>query len=344
MYNGNIKISGITTGHIQGIATDADRKYMYYSFTTCLIKTDMEGNIIGSVRGLAGHLGCIAFNCDDGRVYGSLEYKHDQIGRGILGRLDDETEIEDGFYVAIFDVEKITRQDMDAESDGIMTAVHLHEVLSDYSAEGHRYGCSGIDGITFAPAPGVIDGEKYLYVAYGIYGDTSRSDNDHQVILRYSIAGWSAYEKPLNQSYMHRNGPSKPDSKYFVYTGNTAYGIQNLEYDEASGCMFAAVYTGSKECFPNYPMYVIDIRSGSVSASLKGLDMTGETLRLADDIGVRDEASGICGIDFPYGATGMISLGEGYFYFSRESYNDNSWGSDIGLYEFDGKSVFVEKE
>lgn len=57
MYKTNIKLEGMTTGHIQGIATDAERKYMYYSFTTSLIKTDMNGNVIGSVKGLAGHLG-----------------------------------------------------------------------------------------------------------------------------------------------------------------------------------------------------------------------------------------------------------------------------------------------
>ena len=44
----------------------------------------------------------------------------------------------------------------------------------------HRLGCSGIDGVTFAPAFGQSrDGKKYLYVAYGIYGDTLRTDNDY---------------------------------------------------------------------------------------------------------------------------------------------------------------------
>jgi hypothetical protein len=44
----------------------------------------MQGNIVGSVTGLCGHLGCIAYNYDDGRVYGSLEFKHDVIGQGVL--------------------------------------------------------------------------------------------------------------------------------------------------------------------------------------------------------------------------------------------------------------------
>ena len=47
-------------------------------------------------------------------------------------------------------------------------------------------GLLGIDGISFGPAFGAPKGSKpYLNVAYGIYGDTTRSDNDYQVILNY---------------------------------------------------------------------------------------------------------------------------------------------------------------
>ena len=99
----SIKFGGMKTGHIQGTATDKDRKYMYYSFTTSLVKTDMNGKIIGSVSGLCGHLGCIAYNYDDGMVYGSLEFKHDAIGAPILKRVSKqqnaEIDVEDGFYI-----------------------------------------------------------------------------------------------------------------------------------------------------------------------------------------------------------------------------------------------------
>ena len=337
MYKNSIKISNITAGHVQGIATDAERKYMYYSFTTCLIKTDMDGNIIGSVKGLAGHLGCIAYNYNDGRIYGSLEYKHDSIGADILAGLSEKTDVTDGFYIAIFDADKIDRMNMDAEKDGIMTAVYLDEVLNDYKAEGHRYGCSGIDGLTFAPIPGDCGSKKYLYVAYGIYGDTDRNDNDYQVILRYDTAMWETYEKPLNQSSMHNSGPAKPESKYFVYTGNTSYGIQNLEYDADTECMFAAVYRGHKENFPNYPMYAIDMKKPAKYEKLKNIGEDGEVLSVAQ-LGIKDELTGIWGLDFPYGSTGMISLGEGHFYFSRSFHDSTSWGTDVGLYKFDRES------
>ena len=333
MYKNDIKVSGITTGHVQGIATDKERKYMYYSFTTCLIKTDMEGNIIGTVKGLAGHLGCIAYNYEDGRVYGSLEYKHDQIGSGILKRIGDDIDVTDGFYVAVFDVEKIDRVDMDAETDGIMVAVHLKEVLDDYNAEGHRYGCSGIDGLTFAPIPGDCDGKKYLYVAYGIYGDTQRNDNDYQVLLRYDIENWSEFAGPLNQKNTHRKGPEKTESKYFVYTGNTNWGVQNLEYDDVTKCIFMAVYKGEKEQFPNFPMYAVDMKKEAKTDKLKNSNETGEIIQLAS-LGQKDEATGIYGIDSPYGSTGMISLGDGNFYFSRDFYENSTWGTEVGLYCF----------
>ncbi len=346
MYKKQMGIDGVKVGHVQGIATDRNREYMYYSCTTYLVKTDMDGNVVGTVKGLAGHLGCIAYNYDDGKVYGSLEYKHDVIGREILNGIsvheNKNIDVTDGFYIAIFDVDKIDRMDMDAEGDGIMTVVHLKEVLDDFSAEGHRYGCSGIDGITFAPIPG-CDGKKYLYVAYGIYSDLERDDNDHQVILRYDIGNWDEFAKPISQEAMHRFGPDRYDSKYFVYTGNTKFGIQNLEYDEKTGYMFAAVYKGKKEQYPNYPMYVIDLTKKAEITSLKGLDEVGETIPLAP-IGKRHEISGIYGIDFPYGSTGMISLGDGYFYFSRDFKNeDGTRGTTVGLYEFDGEGSFIER-
>ena len=82
-------IDNLKVSHIQGIATDASREFMYYSCTTFLAKTDIEGNIIGTIKGLAGHLGCIAYNYENVKVYGSLEYKCDNIGAEILDRIKE---------------------------------------------------------------------------------------------------------------------------------------------------------------------------------------------------------------------------------------------------------------
>ena len=118
MYKKGMGIDNVKISHVQGIATDANRKFMYYSCTTFLAKTDMEGKIIGTVKGLAGHLGCIAFNYENGKLYGSLEYKSDAIGTGILRGIqkheNKEMQVSDAFYIAVFDVDKIDRTDMDA--------------------------------------------------------------------------------------------------------------------------------------------------------------------------------------------------------------------------------------
>ncbi|MBQ2416697.1 MAG: hypothetical protein II282_00680, partial [Alistipes sp.] len=141
-------------GHVQGIAVDTNREYIYFSFTTMLVKMDMQGKVVGTVTGLFGHLGSIEFNDADGRLYGSLEYKNDSIGKGILAQEKIDRQWDTAFYVAIFDVNKIVRENMSAEKDGIMTTVYLPTVYQDFMAKvesngktlEHRYGCSGFDG------------------------------------------------------------------------------------------------------------------------------------------------------------------------------------------------------
>ena len=36
-------------GHVQGIAVDTDRGHVYYCFTTILVKTDLCGQVLGTV-------------------------------------------------------------------------------------------------------------------------------------------------------------------------------------------------------------------------------------------------------------------------------------------------------
>jgi hypothetical protein len=325
--------------HVQGIALDQSREYLYFSFTTSLIKTDLTGRLVGSVRGLTGHLGCIALSPLDGKIYGSLEYKNDAIGQNIRKSQGREAVEEDSFYVVRFDGEKITRPDMDAQSDGVMECVALPTVKQDYQARvlqggqviEHRHGCSGIDGITFAPLPGTgKSGKLYFMVAYGIYKDLSRTDNDYQVIITYDPAVLDAYARPLEEDHLPRSGPDECLHKFFVYTGNTDWGVQNLEYDPFTGNLFLAVYPGAKPAFANRRLYVVDGCVAPVRQVLKGYDppVQGEVLTLWGQ-------GALPGFDFPYGSTGMISLGDGRFYFSRE-YRDQAGGqcSDVMLYHY----------
>ncbi|MFE5855519.1 hypothetical protein ACFQ61_20205 [Streptomyces sp. NPDC056500] len=302
------------SGHLQGMAIDHARGFMYFSFTDLLVRTDMSGNPIGSVTGFTGHLGDLDFNPDDGRVYGSLEYKD-----------------APAFYIAIFDGESITRMNMDAQSTGVVSTVHLKEVTEDYTADldhngvfggdtadtaDHRYGCSGIDGIAFGPSMERKDRVK-LTVAYGIYSHTGRTDNDHQVLLQYDVRSWRKYEKPLLESVPHTSGPVAPEGKFFVHTGNTTYGVQNLEYDAHSGNWIMAVYRGKKAAYPNYSLFVIDGSKAPSWSAVQGQARpeVGRLLSLLPQ-GLHDERTGQYGYR-ARGQYGLVSLDDGRFYIAR---------------------------
>jgi hypothetical protein len=239
---------------------------------------------------------------------------------------------------------------MDAEKDGVMKNVYLEEVLRDYSGTGldrwrnpvpHRYGCSGIDGITFGPMFGEPpDSKQYLFVSYGVYSDVNRDDNDHQVILCYDTENWDTYAAPLSQSNMHRNGPSEPTDKLFVYTGNTRYGVQNLEYDPYKQVYFMAVYTGEKKQFPNYHLYAADARQAPEVQQLRGLNEYGKVVPLFQG-GQRHEPSGIRGWNFPYGSTGLFACGDGRYYISENHVSRSGQCSLIYRYVWDDDAAFV---
>ncbi|GAA2129980.1 hypothetical protein [Streptomyces synnematoformans] len=300
------------TSHVQGVTVDTERGLVYWSFTQMLVKTDLDGNVIGTVEGLTGHLGDIDLNHRDGRVYGSLEYK-----------------AEEAFYIAVFDVDEIDRVGMNAETDGVMTAVHLDEVVEDFTADmngdgvfdgdtadtpDHRYGCSGIDGVSFGPGFGRRGGPQKLMVAYGVYSHTGRADNDHQVILEYDVRNWRRYERPLSQADPHRSGPKRHGGKYFAYTGNTTYGVQNLQYDPYTRNWIMAVYKGKKEGFPNYSFFTVDGTKKPVRGEIRGQAEPEEgrllTLR---DAGLNDPETGLRGWEF-HGNYGFDALGDGRYY------------------------------
>ena len=332
--------------HVQGVAVDKAKGYVYFSFTDRLIKTSLSGKLIGSVTGFVGHLGDLDFS-DDGKIYGSLEYKNDAIGKGIEKELGIKTRGEDGFYIAIFDGSRIVRPDMDAEKEEVLRTVYIREAVNDYRGKvkdgnderPHRFACSGIDGVAFAPAIGSSNAaKKFLYVAYGVYGDTARNDNDHQVILQYDVSDWDRYAKKISQDSLHHSGPIKPLEKYFVKTGNTRYGIQNLAYDPHTGNLFAAVYRGAKVQFPNYDLFVIDGKKKPVKNYISSdhQRIKVKTLSLLE-AGPKDPASGIRGWYFKWGATGLCPLGNGLFYVSHNSTaKDGQQQSTLHLYNWIG--------
>lgn len=296
------------SGHIQGMAIDDINGYVYYSFAGNLIKADFEGNLVASVNGIQGHLGCVSYDPDRNRLYGSLELKGNNT-----------------FYLVSFDCDKLVREDMKVDDEGVMKVVKLTEVSNDYggtdevSGKAHRYGCSGIDGVAYGPGFGRRDREtKKIMVAYGIFGDTSRTDNDYQVILQYDPSIVDEYGATLDYSNLPTSGPEDYERKLFFYTGNTSYGIQNLEYDAYHDVYILAVYVGSKTTFTNFNMFFIDANSSLTMQPLIGRDGEHGIVLEAADLGV-EGLNGIRGSRFAYGSMGTCSLGNGIVYFSTTS-------------------------
>ncbi|MGK6321180.1 hypothetical protein [Sphingomonas sp. DT-204] len=341
------------SGHVQGIAVDVQRGFIYYSFTNLLAKYDFSGRLIGTLVGWTGHLGDLDFNPADGKVYGSLEYKDDK-----------------AFYIAVIDVARLDRIGIEAGGTDIFRTVYLPEVVKDYSADlngdgrfegddgkfrgdvtaspDHRYGCSGIDGVAFGPAFGRTDGPRYLTVAYGIYGNTERADNDHQVLLQYDVSDWSRYASPLTEAAPHHHGPAAVHGKYFVRTGNTSYGVQNLAYDETLQRWFLGVYRGKKPSFPNYLLFAVDARERPVRSDLVGVPGAGGKgweqgllLDLAGD-GLKDPATGIRGWS-QKADVGFQPVGRGLHYVAMNSGGKGAQTADLTLMRWigDARKPFV---
>ncbi|MBR3837699.1 MAG: hypothetical protein IKJ74_06070 [Clostridia bacterium] len=319
----NIFTGYFREGHIQGIAFDFQRRFVYCSFTTVLLKLDFEGNLLGSVENLLGHLGCIAYDPKRNRIYGSFELKHDGIGAEIMKRTGKTISEEDAFYLVSFDAAAICRVGMDGEQDGVMRAVYLRDVVEDYNGREkdgalHRYGCSGIDGISLGPVFGSFDPSiQKIMIAYGIFSDVEREDNDHQVLLQLDPSVVDAYAMPLNQKSLHHSGPEKAEARYFFFTGNTRYGIQNLEYDPATGYWFLAVYPGEKPQYENFRLFAIDGKIPPRMAPLKGRGGEEGALLSSASIGKAPEKYAPCGSHFRWGSTGLASVGDGTFYISK---------------------------
>jgi len=327
-YPPNIDGGAWKSGHVQGIAVNRKSGHVYFSFTNVLVKTDLQGKVLGTIEGFTGHLGDLDFNEADGRVYGSLEYKE-----------------QTAFYIAIIDVNRIDRMGMTAQNSDLFLTVHLPEVVADYTADmdgdgtfdgntgktaDHRYGCSGIDGVAFGPRFGETTGKRFLTVAYGIYSNLDRKDNDHQVLLQYDADEWlKQFAMPLSEKTSHRSGPDKVDGKVFVRTGNTNYGVQNLAYDEDNQRWLMAVYRGKKPSFPNYGLFAIEASAKPEMKELTGTSGTGLLLPLAP-FGERHEATGIRGWhqDTPYG---IEPLGHGLVYIAGAGKKDGKQTAELRL-------------
>ena len=286
------------TSHLQGICVDEKLEYMYFSYTTALAKIDIRtGELVASVVnfgpgsfGVEGgaHLGCIDYY--DGHIYGSLEYKSP-------GKK---------FFLAIFDADEMTAVGMDVNNmpadQKVITGVLLSEPTMDFrdpldtevftgqdaygdatneENNGHRFACSGIDGVTMGKWPGGGDDEIYMIVAYGVYGGgkfENRYDNMYNVLQFYKLSDlWQEEGNTWNIPFNGKRGLEREIGEgealaaaktLYVYTGNTQYGAQNIEYEWDTGDIVLYTY-GNTDGFGG-TMYVVD---GSKTPEYKTLEL-----------------------------------------------------------------------
>ena len=292
--------------HCQGMAIDQKNGYVYYSFTNTFVKCDFEGNAIGSITGIAGHLGDICFNEKDGKVYASLN-----------------PEGKKALYLAIIDVNNLKEMNTDAIKSNLIRTVHLTHVWEDFKAKvknngktyNRRYGVSGTDAMCFGPSFETGKG-YYLTISCGTTPQIDRTDNDYQVLIQYDVTGWwSKYGQPLRYDKVHHIGPKEMHGKFFVYTGNTYYGVQTMTYFDELNLWFLNVYVTRKDNFPKYNLFIVDGDIKPQEKALKGQEKKDlqKVLTLYQD-GNLDNETGIYGWKTAEGSRGMEYLFNGLFY------------------------------
>ena len=227
---------------------------------------------------------------------------------------------ENAFYIAIFDVDKIDRPNMDATRDGIMKAVYVPDVVDWYDgkrADGsaNSFTVSGIDGLSIGPVFGAPkNSETRLMLCSGIYENPEvNSENDYHTILQFDWRELDRIAAPLSQLEPHHIG-MRCETNYFLDIAKTTWGIQNLEYDAYNQSWLVCVYRGKKEGSPNLPMYIID---GTVAPILRDspYDKAVPHLTLRQE-GIYHEETGLYGTRFPKGQEGVYSFGNGLYYFA----------------------------
>lgn len=302
--------------HCQGIAVDKENGFVYYSYTTVFVKCDFDGNIVGTITGIKGHLGDIAYNPKDGKIYSGYY-----------------SENRTGFYCIIIDADKVTKKNMKPTAD-IIRSVYLKDPYEDYKATVtlktgsgeneketkflHRYGTSGVDGTTFGPDFSKKRSGELLTISQGNYVNPERSDNNYQILLQYDVSSWwSTYAKPMS-SIPHRSGPAKYTGRYFLFTGMTKFGAQTLEYFDELNLWMLNCYKTTKSEFNPYTLFVID---GDVSPKKQKItgqqsEETQYVLSLYQD-GEHDKKHDIYGFYSRYGTQGIAYMGDGLFYVVR---------------------------
>jgi RNA polymerase sigma factor (sigma-70 family) len=206
----------------------------------------------------------------------------------------------------------------------------------------HRYDCSGIDGVSSARRS-ATDGKRYLTVAYGVYGNTKRTDNDHQVLLQYDITDWGRYASPLTEAAPHHNGPATPRASTSCAPATRATACRTWPMTRPSSAgSWASTRARSRPspttcCSPSRrapsPCWATCRRAGSRRQGLGA----GELMALADD-GLKDAATGVRGWN-QKADVGFQPVGHGLFYVSANAKIEGKQTADLTLMRWTGDAA-----
>ena len=151
----------------------------------------------------------------DGKIYGSF------LGNALPGHAWDDWTC---FKICVFDASDLRLRDV----------IHM-DVCDEYKrvsgTPADTRGFSGIDGVAFGKEPGT--GARKMFVACATITGERYAD---QILLQCTTEG--RYER-----------------EYRIPTGNTVYGIQNLDYDEESGEFWFSTYGKSAPYQPEETLY-----------------------------------------------------------------------------------------
>lgn len=102
-----VALSGSYPGHLQGVCTN-DRDAIYWSMTTCIVKTDLSGNVVRQIE-VPSHHGDLCHV--DGKIFVAVN----------LGLFNDP-EMRSDSWVYVYDAEDLTLSDRHAVSDVVYGA------------------------------------------------------------------------------------------------------------------------------------------------------------------------------------------------------------------------------
>ena len=167
-------------------------------------------------------------DCDyyDGKIYASM------LGKPAPGRPWNDWS---SFYVYVFDADDLH----------LLNRIRL-EICERYwemrGTDADTHGFNGVDGVTVAPDP--VTGEEKLFVACALDTDERFTD---QIFLQFTLDG--EYE-----------------TEYRIPTGNTVFGIQNLDYDREKREFWFSTYEPERDFQPKETLYCV---SGDLTKVLR---------------------------------------------------------------------------